>query len=150
MRQFSEPVNTLMTERRENVTRLAWCPTRPGLLGALFEDDGYVTLYDTRHTRDTDLDAWGTKLISQRTIEKQHALGDAVADFNWHPTVRNRIITISGKGAIAVSTAPERVTCRISAGSELCCGASYLLLLLYPTFLLHTSHTCAVTLCISI
>ena len=42
MRQFSDPVTTIMTGARETVTQLAWSPTRTGLLAALVENETAV------------------------------------------------------------------------------------------------------------
>mmetsp|Transcript_3921 Transcript_3921/g.12256 ORF Transcript_3921/g.12256 Transcript_3921/m.12256 type:complete len:981 (+) Transcript_3921:44-2986(+) len=123
MRQFSEPVYTLMAGRSEFVIRMQWCPTRPGLLGALFEGDEVVQLYDTRHTHSTELEAWANKPISNRTSARQNPSGGALAGFDWHPTIRNRLMTISTNGALGLSTAPEPVCATFSASGTLCCGS---------------------------
>lgn len=111
-----------MGDRRDHVTRLAWCPTRPGLLGALVEGDGVVQLYDTRHDAGTDLEAWTNKPISRRATHRRHPPHVTLAGFDWHPTLRNRIMTISKNGALDLSTAPEQVCCTFSPSDVLCCG----------------------------
>lgn len=112
-----------MTDRREHITQMSWCPTRPGLLGALFEGDRVVQLYDTRHDPGTELEAWANKPIFRRTSIRQHPPHETLTGFDWHPTVRNRLMTISNNGGLGLSTAPEQVCSSFSAADVLCCGS---------------------------
>ena len=43
-RNFEKPIVSLETERA--VSRISWCPTRPGLLASLARDSAAVVLHD--------------------------------------------------------------------------------------------------------
>eukprot|EP00041_Stephanoeca_diplocostata_P029889 m.890823 g.890823 ORF g.890823 m.890823 type:complete len:815 (+) comp23652_c1_seq21:726-3170(+) len=121
-RQFSEPIYSIATDRTEFVSRLAWCPTRPGLLGALFQNDQTVQLYDTYLMQTSDLDAaWGSKPIWKRRTDHQHA--DAAVHFDWHPHHRGKLMTITARGTVGVCTAREPAVCDISSTGVLSYGS---------------------------
>ncbi len=49
LRKFEKPVFTL-TEQPKTLTKVAWCPTRMGLLATLTRDSNIIRLYDMQHT----------------------------------------------------------------------------------------------------
>lgn len=104
LRHFDKPVLTFQEPR--NILKIAWCPTRFGLLGSLIKDTTVVKLYDILHT------AMGSDELEPVVLERfvqpfgQHA----VTSFTWHPTSENRMLTASPTGKMRDMKMFERIS----------------------------------------
>jgi hypothetical protein len=79
------------------VTRLAWCPTRHGLLANSVRDSGAVVL--------RDIMSWsvsaeeGEASVTERSLQlgSPERLG-TIADFAWHPSRENTFLALGTTG----------------------------------------------------
>ena len=117
LRQVNEPVFSLPTDPRKMVSKLSWCPTRQGLLGALFNDSSAVTMYDTRLRKTAEFDQDAGRLITQRSIPASST--PTLCDFSWHPHDRNRIVTVTTQGAVNDFDVDEPTSISLSTNGDL-------------------------------
>ncbi|XP_028926405.1 GATOR complex protein MIOS isoform X2 [Ornithorhynchus anatinus] len=105
LRKFEKPVLTLPEQARP-LTKVAWCPTRTGLLATLTRDSGVVRLYDMQHAP-TPLGDETEPTIIERSVQPCEA---PVASFAWHPAAQNRMIALTPGRALADFTVFERIS----------------------------------------
>ncbi|XP_038624378.1 GATOR complex protein MIOS isoform X3 [Tachyglossus aculeatus] len=105
LRKFEKPVLTL-PEQAKPLTKVAWCPTRTGLLATLTRDSNVVRLYDMQHAP-TPLGDETEPTIIERSVQPCEA---PVASFAWHPAAQNRMIALTPGRALADFTVFERIS----------------------------------------
>jgi len=109
-RNFEKPVVSLDVSRP--VAKLAWCPTRPGLLANAGRDSGCVQLHDIM--------AWavgqedGEPSVTDRIVEPPVDIGN-ISAFAWHPTQENTLLGVGSTGRFAEWTVSDRLTINWSA-----------------------------------
>ncbi|XP_064648261.1 GATOR2 complex protein MIOS-B-like isoform X2 [Lineus longissimus] len=103
VRSFDKPVLTFQETR--GVLKIAWCPTRFGLLASLAKESSVVKLYDVQHS------GLGSDELEPAIIERLvHPYGhNAVSSFAWHPTDENRMLTVSPTGFLRDVRIFERI-----------------------------------------
>lgn len=115
-RNFEKPIVTINT--MQQVTRLAWCPTRHGLLANSVRDSGAVVLRDIMSWAVSQDE--GEASVTERSLQLGPAdrLG-AVADFAWHPTRENTLLALGTTGRFIEWTVADRLTLNWSARHSL-------------------------------
>ena len=108
-RNFEKPVVSLETGRV--VARLAWCPTRPGLLANSGRDSSSILLHDIMSWAVGQED--GEPAVSNRSVAPAREVG-GVGAFAWHPSRENTILAVGWKG-FSEWTVSDRLTLNWSA-----------------------------------
>ena len=108
-RNFEKPVVSLETGRM--VARLAWCPTRPGLLANSGKDSPSIMLHDIMSWAVGQED--GEPAVSNRSVAPAREVG-GVGAFAWHPSRENTILAVGIKG-FSEWTVSDRLTLNWSA-----------------------------------
>ncbi|MGH0129785.1 UNVERIFIED_CONTAM: hypothetical protein FKN15_061237 [Acipenser sinensis] len=90
LRKFEKPVLTL-TEQPKPLTKVAWCPTRTGLLATLTRDSNIIRLYDMQHTP-TPIGDETEPTIIERSVQPCE---NHIASFAWHPSSQNRMVVVT-------------------------------------------------------
>ena len=108
-RNFEKPVVSLETGRL--VARLAWCPTRPGLLANSGKDSPSIMLHDIMSWAVGQED--GEPAVSNRSVAPAREVG-GVGAFAWHPSRENTILAVGVKG-FSEWTVSDRLTLNWSA-----------------------------------
>ena len=132
-RNFEKPIVTLIQKKR--IMKLAWSPTRSGLLcsvqfgdtqlnlhdiqgWAISSDDGdpavtersiprYTPFNDSTHRGNEGNEEDDLKRLS---IGSDSGVGDIITSFSWHPTQQNNLIAITRGGKLFQAAVPERIT----------------------------------------
>lgn len=112
-RNFEKPVVSLETGRA--VGRLAWCPTRPGLLANSGRDSSTILLHDIMSWAAGQED--GEPAVSNRSVTPAREVG-GVGAFAWHPSRENTILAVGWKG-FSEWTVSDRLTLNWSARHHL-------------------------------
>lgn len=105
LRVPDKPVLTLNEPSRQ-LSKVAWCPTRTGLLATLARDSGVVRLYDMQHTAPGALGDEAEPPIIERSVQP---CDGAVASFAWVPTSQNGMLALSQSRALVDFTVFERI-----------------------------------------
>uniref|UniRef100_A0A2K6S8D8 GATOR2 complex protein MIOS n=1 Tax=Saimiri boliviensis boliviensis TaxID=39432 RepID=A0A2K6S8D8_SAIBB len=105
LRKFEKPVLTL-TEQPKPLTKVAWCPTRTGLLATLTRDSNIIRLYDMQHTP-TPIGDETEPTIIERSVQP---CDNYIASFAWHPTSQNRMIVVTPNRTMSDFTVFERIS----------------------------------------
>ncbi|XP_030677993.1 GATOR complex protein MIOS isoform X4 [Nomascus leucogenys] len=105
LRKFEKPVLTL-TEQPKPLTKVAWCPTRTGLLATLTRDSNIIRLYDMQHTP-TPIGDETEPTIIERSVQP---CDNYIASFAWHPTSQNRMIVLTPNRTMSDFTVFERIS----------------------------------------
>ncbi|RZC42359.1 WD repeat-containing protein mio-B [Asbolus verrucosus] len=103
-RNFEKPILTL--HHNKPVMKLAWCPTKYNLLGALQKESSVINLYDIQHT------VIGNEEVEPSVLERDVAPGSPhnIMSFSWHNSDENRFLTIALSGTITDYTVFDRIT----------------------------------------
>jgi hypothetical protein len=103
-RNFEKPILTL--HQNKPVIKIAWCPTKYNLLGALQKDSSVINLYDIQHT------VIGNEEVEPSVLERDVAPGSPhnIMSFSWHNSDENRFLTIALSGTITDYTVFDRIT----------------------------------------
>jgi len=109
-RNFEKPVVSLDAARP--VSKLAWCPTRPGLLANAWSDSTTIQLHDIMSWAVGQED--GEPSVTDRIVEPPFDLGN-IGAFAWHPTQENTLLAVGGGGRFAEWTVSDRLTINWSA-----------------------------------
>ncbi|KAL0984813.1 hypothetical protein UPYG_G00147300 [Umbra pygmaea] len=120
LRKFEKPVLTL-NEQPKPLTKVAWCPTRTGLLATLTRDTNIIRLYDMQHTP-TPIGDETEPTIIERSVQPSDSL---IGSFAWHPTTQNRMVVVSAANrAMTDFTVFERISLAWSSTTSLmwACG----------------------------
>uniref|UniRef100_UPI00358F6695 GATOR2 complex protein MIOS isoform X2 n=1 Tax=Myxine glutinosa TaxID=7769 RepID=UPI00358F6695 len=104
-RMSEKPVLTLNEPPRQ-LSKVAWCPERPGLLATLARDSGVVRLYDMQHTQSPQGDDTEPPIIERSA---QPFGSSAVAAFTWIPTSQTRMLALSQARVLCDFTVFERI-----------------------------------------
>ena len=142
-RNFEKPIVTLNQNRR--IMKLAWSPTRSGLLcsvelggsqlklhdiqsWAVMSDGGdpavterYIPSYTPFH----DSTNRGSEETDQQddfkrfSIGSDSGVGDVISSFAWHPTQQHNLIAITRGGKLVQAVVPERITTKWSNNHNL-------------------------------
>eukprot|EP00053_Salpingoeca_punica_P015119 m.138383 g.138383 ORF g.138383 m.138383 type:complete len:930 (+) comp16629_c0_seq1:98-2887(+) len=125
IRNFSDAVYTHPLKEKDasgaaaHMVRMQWCPTRPGLLAALTNgNSSVVQLFDMHLRTSVKFDADAGSFVTRRQCGKVDE-SSYISDFNWHPTHRNRIITISADAVVSDFVVGESICVDISPKGEL-------------------------------
>ncbi|XP_069184860.1 GATOR2 complex protein MIOS isoform X3 [Procambarus clarkii] len=113
LRSIERPV--LYLDATKPITKLAWCPSRVGLLASLCRDSSSVRIYDILHYTHGGEDQ--EPAVITRSINTDSST--YISAFSWHPTHENRIITASYTGKLVDYNVHERITLNWSATSAL-------------------------------
>ncbi|KAG7157420.1 GATOR complex protein MIOS-A-like [Homarus americanus] len=113
LRSLERPV--LYLDATKTITKLAWCPSRVGLLASLCRDSSSVRIYDILHYTHGGEDQ--EPAVITRSINTDSST--YISAFSWHPTHENRIITASYTGKLVDYNVHERITLNWSATSAL-------------------------------
>ncbi|XP_003222042.1 GATOR2 complex protein MIOS [Anolis carolinensis] len=105
LRKFEKPVLTLM-EQPKPLTKVAWCPTRTGLLATLTRDSNVIKLYDMQHTPTPIGDETEPTIIERSVQPCEHY----IASFAWHPTNQNRMVVVTPSRTMSDFTVFERIS----------------------------------------
>ncbi|KAM8967903.1 GATOR2 complex protein MIOS [Pelodytes ibericus] len=105
LRKFEKPVLTL-TEQPKPLTKVAWCPTRTGLLATLTRDSNIIKLYDMQHTP-TPIGDETEPTIIERSVQP---CDNYIASFAWHPTSQNRMVVVTPNRSMSDFTVFERIS----------------------------------------
>ncbi|KAJ7407724.1 WD repeat-containing protein mio [Pitangus sulphuratus] len=105
LRKFEKPVLTL-TEQPKPLTKVAWCPTRTGLLATLTRDSNIIRLYDMQHTP-TPIGDETEPTIIERSVQPCE---NYIASFAWHPTSQNRMVVVTPNRTMSDFTVFERIS----------------------------------------
>lgn len=105
IRNFDKPVVSLEQERA--VTRISWCPTRPGLLASTARECGTVLLHDIMSWPPGQED--GEPSVTDRTVEPPQPVGN-MAGFAWHPDLENTLLVAGNNSRFAVWQVSDRLT----------------------------------------
>ncbi|XP_034030196.1 GATOR complex protein MIOS [Thalassophryne amazonica] len=120
LRKFEKPVLTL-TEQPKPLTKVAWCPTRTGLLATLTRDSNIIRLYDMQHTP-TPIGDETEPTIIERSVQPSDS---QISSFAWHPSSQNRMVVVSAASRIMTDfTVFERISLAWSSTASLmwACG----------------------------
>ncbi|XP_078094249.1 GATOR2 complex protein MIOS [Mustelus asterias] len=119
LRKFEKPVLTL-TEQPKPLTKVAWCPTRTGLLATLTRDSNIIRLYDMQHTP-TPIGDETEPTIIERSVQPCE---NCIASFAWHPTNQNRMVVVTPNRLMSDFTVFERISLAWSPTTSLmwACG----------------------------
>ncbi|XP_056374911.1 GATOR complex protein MIOS isoform X2 [Hyla sarda] len=105
LRKFEKPVLTL-TEQPKPLSKVAWCPTRTGLLATLTRDSNIIRLYDMQHTP-TPIGDETEPTIIERSVQP---CDNYIASFAWHPTSQNRMVVVTPNRTMSDFTVFERIS----------------------------------------
>ncbi|RXM29190.1 WD repeat-containing protein mio [Acipenser ruthenus] len=105
LRKFEKPVLTL-TEQPKPLTKVAWCPTRTGLLATLTRDSNIIRLYDMQHTP-TPIGDETEPTIIERSVQPCE---NHIASFAWHPSSQNRMVVVTPNRSMTDFTVFERIS----------------------------------------
>lgn len=105
LRKFEKPVLTL-TEQVKPLTKIAWCPTRTGLLATLTRDSNIIRLYDMQHTP-TPIGDETEPTIIERSVQPCE---NYIASFAWHPQNQNRMVVVAPNKIVSDFTVFERIS----------------------------------------
>lgn len=105
LRKFEKPVLTL-TEQPKPLSKVAWCPTRTGLLATLTRDSNVIRLYDMQHTP-TPIGDETEPTIIERSVQP---CDNYIASFAWHPTSQNRMVVVTPNRTMTDFTVFERIS----------------------------------------
>ena len=103
-RNFEKPIISLDMERP--VSRVSWCPTRPGLLASVARDSSSVSCHCITDGHCVimcqvvlhDIMSWavghedGESSVQDRSVEPPGDIGGNVAGFAWHPDQENTLL----------------------------------------------------------
>uniref|UniRef100_A0A8C4SMB3 Missing oocyte, meiosis regulator, homolog (Drosophila) n=1 Tax=Erpetoichthys calabaricus TaxID=27687 RepID=A0A8C4SMB3_ERPCA len=119
LRKFEKPVLTL-TEQPKPLTKVAWCPTRTGLLATLTRDSNVIRLYDMQHTP-TPIGDETEPTIIERSVQPCE---NYLASFAWHPSSQNRMVVVTPNRSMVDFTVFERISFAWSSTTSLmwACG----------------------------
>lgn len=119
LRKFEKPVLTL-TEQPKPLTKVAWCPTRSGLLATLTRDSNIIKLYDMQHAPTHIGDETEPTIIERSVQPCEHY----IASFAWHPTNQNRMVVVTPNRTMSDFTVFERISLAWSPDTSLmwACG----------------------------
>ena len=107
LRKFEKPVLTL-TEQPKPLTKVAWCPTRTGLLATLTRDSNVIRLYDMQHAP-TPIGDETEPTIIERSVQPCSD-NSVISSFAWHPSAQNRMVVVSPNRAMTDFTVFERIS----------------------------------------
>ncbi|XP_007425343.1 GATOR complex protein MIOS [Python bivittatus] len=105
LRKFEKPVLTL-TEQPKPLIKVAWCPTRTGLLATLTRDSNIIKLYDMQHTPTPIGDETEPTIIERSVQPCEHY----IASFAWHPSNQNRMVVVTSNRTMSDFTVFERIS----------------------------------------
>ncbi|XP_041104867.1 GATOR complex protein MIOS-like [Polyodon spathula] len=119
LRKFEKPVLTL-TEQPKPLTKVAWCPTRTGLLATLTRDSNIIRLYDMQHTP-TPIGDETEPTIIERNVQPCE---NHIASFAWHPSSQNRMVVVTPNRSMTDFAVFERISLAWSSTGSLmwACG----------------------------
>ncbi|XP_021955257.1 GATOR complex protein MIOS isoform X2 [Folsomia candida] len=121
MRNFEKPFVVL--NHSKPISKVAWCPTRSGLLACLEKDSTFLTLHDVHHAA---LSEEGDPAVLERRLYPAYSedvcnpncASPPLCSFAWHCSDENLITTCTPKGVLWNSVVFERMTLNWSSTSK--------------------------------
>lgn len=117
-RNFEKPIVT--QSKPQQISKVAWCPTRRGLLASSFKDSGSIILHDIMNWAVSHED--GEASVTERSIQPPaYNLGN-ILDFTWHPSNSNTLLamgTTTNNNRFCEWTVSDRLTLNWSARHNL-------------------------------
>jgi len=114
-RNFEKPIVTLPSPHP--VTKVAWCPTRRGLLANSVRDSDVIMLRDIMSWAVTQED--GEASVTERRIQPPSSQLGNIADFAWHPGRENTLLAMGSWNKFAEWTVADRLTLNWSPRHDL-------------------------------
>ncbi|XP_037785674.1 GATOR complex protein MIOS-like [Penaeus monodon] len=112
IRNIERPI--LYLDASKPISKLAWCPSRVGLLASLSRDSAAVRIYDILHYNMGGEDQEPAVLTRSINTDTNTSL----SAFCWHPTHENRILTASYTGKLVDYYVQERITLNWSSSTS--------------------------------
>lgn len=124
LRRFEKPAFTL-PEQAKPLTKVAWCPTRTGLLATLTRDANIVRLYDMQHAPTGPVGSDESEpTVIERGVQPGSGADGVISSFAWHPSAQNRMVVVAPNRAMSDFTVFERISLAWSSTTDLvwACG----------------------------
>ncbi|KAF4076085.1 hypothetical protein AMELA_G00226440 [Ameiurus melas] len=124
LRRFEKPAFTL-PEQAKPLTKVAWCPTRTGLLATLTRDANVVRLYDMQHAPTGPVGSDESEpTVIERGVQPGSGADGVISSFAWHPSAQNRMVVVAPNRAMSDFTVFERISLAWSSTTDLvwACG----------------------------
>ncbi|MCJ8745463.1 hypothetical protein PDJAM_G00130400 [Pangasius djambal] len=124
LRRFEKPAFTL-PEQAKPLTKVAWCPTRTGLLATLTRDANVVRLYDMQHAPTGPVGSDESEpTVIERGVQPGGGADGVISSFAWHPSAQNRMVVVAPNRAMSDFTVFERISLAWSSTTDLvwACG----------------------------
>lgn len=124
LRRFEKPAFTL-PEQAKPLTKVAWCPTRTGLLATLTRDANVVRLYDMQHAPTGPVGSDESEpTVIERGVQPGGGADAVISSFAWHPSAQNRMVVVAPNRAMSDFTVFERISLAWSSTTDLvwACG----------------------------
>ncbi|MCI4391218.1 hypothetical protein PGIGA_G00131570 [Pangasianodon gigas] len=124
LRRFEKPAFTL-PEQAKPLTKVAWCPTRTGLLATLTRDANVVRLYDMQHAPTGPVGSDESEpTVIERGVQPGGGADSVISSFAWHPSAQNRMVVVAPNRAMSDFTVFERISLAWSSTTDLvwACG----------------------------
>ncbi|XP_017309191.1 GATOR complex protein MIOS [Ictalurus punctatus] len=124
LRRFEKPAFTL-PEQAKPLTKVAWCPTRTGLLATLTRDANIVRLYDMQHAPTGPVGSDESEpTVIERGVQPGSGTDGVISSFAWHPSAQNRMVVVAPNRAMSDFTVFERISLAWSSTTDLvwACG----------------------------
>lgn len=107
IRNIDKPISQLQMQK--NITALSWCPTRSSVFATLQRDSPFVHLVDIHWPGvETDKEPQFTKR-NAAPFQSKTPKHISIGDISWHPTDLERILALSGSGAICDFKIHQRI-----------------------------------------
>ncbi|CAG0878625.1 unnamed protein product [Darwinula stevensoni] len=105
LRNFERPVHII--NECKPVNKLAWCPTRSGLLACIHKDGMVLRLYDIQQGLSDDLDP---SVLERTLCPPLYSSSSMFMSFSWHPVDENRMLLLQSLDNLIDYIANERFT----------------------------------------
>lgn len=103
-RNFDKPV--LVNHQNKNLLKVSWCPTRAGFLACINKESPTLHIYDFQQFSSGGDDA--DPAFVERIVLPSGP-NNNISSFDWHPTQRHRLLTVSPSGSVTDVHLFERV-----------------------------------------
>eukprot|EP00002_Diphylleia_rotans_P034218 TRINITY_DN7336_c0_g1_i1.p1 TRINITY_DN7336_c0_g1~~TRINITY_DN7336_c0_g1_i1.p1 ORF type:complete len:915 (+),score=151.64 TRINITY_DN7336_c0_g1_i1:62-2806(+) len=125
LRKLSDPVLSIQTNSKNPVAKIAWCPTREGVLASISREEKTVKLWylqDMESKQPATAKARNPADDIELSIckpPKTHVCGDVVVSFSWHPTDDHRMLTLSKGSTVEDSNLHDNIPLSWSPSGDL-------------------------------
>lgn len=127
IRNNEKPLVTI--NQSKPVSKISWCPTRNHLISVLQKDSMAVKYYDLQHTLSggvvqysNSIDESGDSIPFERNAQLPKSAKYNISSYSWHPSIENKILTVSATGGLHYLEVFERITMSWSPTLDLVWG----------------------------